>query len=191
MVAIEGGGEAQISGGDSVALTPGLRLPPGSRIVTGPGARAELALASGGSLHAGSETSVGLASGSGNESLNISGVAVIDRRGTPGEVTVDIASFEVLLADARVFIDSVQGGSVFVKDGTAEVVLPDTRLALLEGQGVDLPGRAEPTGGGLPPVTGTRPAPSPPLPGADAPLLPQVWGERRIEAAFASVGLIA
>ncbi len=197
MVAVEGEGEAQISGGGTVALRPGLRLPPGSRIVTGPGGAGRTGPRQWRQPARGGRTSVSLghgargSSGHGREGLNISGVAVIDRRGIPGAVTVDVASFEVLLADARVFIDGVQDGSVLVKDGMAEVVLADTRLALLEGQGVDLPGETGPAAGSKP-GTGAPPipeSPGPPPPGMDGTLLVRVWGKGRIEAAFASVDL--
>lgn len=189
-VTVEGEVLLEVPGTTPIPVMPGQRLPAGSRIVTGPGARAELALADGSRLHAGGSTGIGLP-GPARGSLNISGLAVLDRRAVPGSFTVDTRGFEVVLADARVFIDSVSAGTVFVRDGAAEVVTPQIRLALVAGQGIDLPAPPRAPGGGVPSAAAPGALPAPlPAPAPLPPPVPQDWSGARIEAAFASVGLV-
>jgi hypothetical protein len=161
---------ASLPDGTELGMTSGLALPAGARFATG-GTLVELALTDGTRLHAGRSTSVTLAAGPGSEaapsSVNISGIAVVDRRsaGADAPLTVTSDGFEILLADSQVFLDSLARPAVFVQAGTATVDIGTEQIVLASGEGVDL----------LPPdlskTTVVR------------------WGPERVTAAFASVGL--
>ncbi|MCB6177795.1 hypothetical protein LHP98_06575 [Rhodobacter sp. Har01] len=194
VVAAAGGAVATLPDATVIALRPGQRLPAGSSLDTGPEGPVELALPDGTRLHAGRQTQMALqvVTHDRGGSLAVSGTLVVDRRASdPASVmAVNSAEFQVLLADAQVFIESLKGSAVFVRDGKARVVAPATEVVLAAGEGIDLPSpfplqpgaailpEADPSDGLL--------APAPALPPAVA-----RWSDNRVAEAFASVGLSA
>ncbi len=138
------GGLAVLPDGTSTALASGLILPDGSRIETREGGFAELAFDDGTRVHAGGATLVSLqgSGAQGTAALTMVGVMVIDRREVPGSgpLTVSGTDFDVTLAGAQVFIESLraEGGAVFVKEGGATVASPLGEILLAAGEGVDI-----------------------------------------------------
>lgn len=212
VVAASGEGAIIHADGTLSDLKPGAELAPGSRLHTGRGSLAELALADGTRVNAGERTEVEIAAADSLSSLNISGVAVVDRRTAPAPILVsaygDGQEFEVMLAASRVFLDSVGEGAVFVKEGGADVSQDGILLAsLAAGEGLDLqpavlvvePGGVLPDiSGGVPlPEPGAAPELTPPVrlpPGLGVPAPPPPppvaqWSDGRVEDAFALVGL--
>lgn len=204
VLAASGDGAILHADGTLSPLEPGAELGPGSRLHTGRGSLAELALADGTRVNAGERTEVEISAADSLSSLNISGVAVVDRRSTAAPIRVtamgDGKEFEVMLAASRVFLDSVGPGAVFVKEGGAEVTQGGVLLAsLAAGQGLDLKPAVlvvEP-GSVLPelPAPGSAPDGAPPVrlpPGGGVPAPPPPvaeWSDKRVEDAFALVGL--
>jgi hypothetical protein len=172
---VSGPVSASLPDGTELALTTGTGLPAGSRLGTGE-TLVELALEDGTRLNMGRSTTLALGAGqatvptaTSEPSLSISGIAVVDRRGTAAETSLTVSSdgFDVLLADSRVFLDSLARPAVLVQTGSAKVILGSEQIVLASGEGVDLP------------LTD----PSAPLP------VPARWASARVAEAFASVGL--
>lgn len=199
VVAASGGGEVVTPEGVVQPLVVGMPLASGARLRTGRAGLAQIALADGTQVNAGADTLLDLAASDSVASLNVSGLAVVDRRQASREPAIitarsDGSAFEVLLADARVFLDSVEGGAVFVKDGMAEVRSDQAVIMLASGQGVDL--QPVPV---VEPGASVEPDPAPPPPGSALPAHPLPvppppvveWGETRVADAFAAVGLSA
>ena len=206
VVAASGDGAILHADGAVSPLKPGAELAPGSRLHTGRGSLAELALADGTRVNAGERTEVEISAADSLSSLNISGIAVVDRRSTAAPILVsatgDGQEFEVMLAASRVFLDSVGQGAVFVKEGGAEVSRGGVLLAsLAAGEGLDLkpavlvvePGSPvpPPPGSGPPPVSVPGPGMGvqPPLGGVPAPPPVAEWSPGRVQDSFALVGL--
>lgn len=205
VTAVTGEGAIIHPDGTLSPLEPGAELVPGSRLHTGRGGLAELALADGTRVNAGERTEIGIAAADSLSSLNISGIAVVDRRTAPTPILVtalgDTQSFEVMLASSRVFLNSVGTGAVFVKDGGADVTQDGIWLAsLAAGEGMDLiPAQALPEPGEALPAPAPSeepgalpPAGEPPFLGAKPPVAsPPVaeWSDDRVADAFALVGL--
>jgi hypothetical protein len=203
------GGVALLPDGTASTLAPGLILPAGSRIETRARGLAELSFDDGTRVHAGGATLVSLqgSGAQGTAALTMVGVMVVDRREVPGggPMTVSGEGFDVTLAGAQVFIESLRaegagGGAVFVKEGGAAVLSPVGEILLASGEGVDLAALPDPPAPGAGPgilpeadggpapgeeaTAGLVPPPAPPPPAAAA-----RWSEERVARAFASVGL--
>lgn len=207
VVSATSGAVAVLPDGSEVALSEGMALPAGSRIVTAPGARAGIALADGSLVNTAAESRLDLVAGAAEDSvssLNLSGAALVDRRrvATPAPLTVATADFEATLQEARAYVSSTEGGKVLVKDGAVGVSRPFSDLILLAaGEGY------EPDDGPLlqepppPPVPGEvpdmAPAPRPAVPPPSSaapgrgPAEVFLWSEDEMDAAFESVGLEA
>ena len=168
---VSGPASARLPDGSELGLTVGLGLPAGTSLATG-GALLELALVDGTRLNMGRNTSVALATdrttgrtAASESSLSISGIAVLDRRGADGAASLTVTSdgFEVLLADSRVFIDSLVRPAVLAQTGTAKVGIGSDQIVLASGEGIDLP------------LTDAT--------------VPARWAPSRVAEAFAAVGL--
>jgi hypothetical protein len=166
---------ASLPDGSELALTTGTGLPAGARLGTGD-TLVELALADGTRLNAGRDTTLALAadqtataSTASTSSISISGIAVVDRRGTGVATSLTVTSdgFDILLADSRVFLDSLARPAVLVQAGSARVKRGSEEIILASGEGIDIP----------------LPDPSALLP------VPARWAPARVAEAFASVGL--
>lgn len=198
------GGLAVLPDGTTTALASGLTLPDGSRIETREGGLAELAFDDGTRVHAGGATLVSLQGGGaqGTAALTMVGVMVVDRREAPrGEpLTVSGTGFDVTLAGAQVFIESLraeggaEGGAVFVKEGGATVASPLGEILLAAGEGVDIAALPAPPAPGaapevMPEPDGIVPEEEPPTSAPPPPAAVARWSEERVADAFASVGL--
>jgi len=189
VTAVTGKAEARVPGEGRVALSPGMDLPAGTSVILFGNATAGFALDDGTLVNAGEFSQLHLGPATVTRgSLNISGVAVVDRRGATAGTSIVVSNpgFEVELANARVFLASLGGGRVFVKDGTAKVRTPAETINLSAGEGVDdiPPWDVVAPAAVPPPAAEPMPAPPPPPP-------PEVtrWTDEAVADAFASVGL--
>lgn len=198
VISAASGATAILPDASVVTLETGMGLPAGSTVDTGPAGPAELALPDGSRLNAGRQTRIALQTVTHREggSLSVSGTLVIDRRAADPSTTlaVNSADFQVVLADAQVFIESLRGSAIFVREGKAQVRAPMVEVVLAAGEGIDLPPPIPDTTLSEPGTgASSRPDPAmPPPPPAPAPI-PQArpWSDSRVSDAFESVGLSA